>query len=212
MQKEVLEHIEKRIKILFCEDFSGHDYFHTIRVYKNAMHIASMLPCNKEIVALAALLHDVDDSKLFTSKNNENARKIMFESKISQEMIEQVVKVINKVSFNGNGKNVPESIEGKIVQDADRLDAIGAIGIARAFAYGGSHKRKIYDPNELPNLEMNETLYRNKKGTTINHFYEKLLVIKKLMNTDVARNIAEVRTRYMEEYIVEFMKEWNGEL
>ncbi len=203
--------VKEKVKLLFDNDFSGHDYFHTERVYRNAMAIANQIPCDKDIVALAALLHDVDDSKLFSTKNNQNARQIMAELDIPKTLAEEVISIINKVSFQGTGRNVPNSMEGKIVQDADRLDALGAIGIARAFAYGGSHNRSIHNPDILPNFNHDEVTYRSNTGTTINHFYEKLLLLKDLMNTDAAKKIAESRTNIMKEYLDEFIKEWNGE-
>ncbi len=207
----MLNKVKDKIRILFADDFSGHDFFHTERVYKNAMAISQQIPCNKDVVALAALLHDTDDSKLFSTTDNQNARQIMSELNVSEDVAEQVISIINNISFKGTGGSVPDSIEGKIVQDADRLDAIGAIGIARAFAYGGSHSREMYNPAIKPNLSHTEHTYRNVEGTTINHFYEKLLLLKDLMNTDAARKIAEKRTVFMEEYLAEFMQEWNGE-
>ncbi len=203
--------VKEKVQILFANDFSGHDYFHTERVYRNAMAIAKQIPCDEDVVALASLLHDADDPKLFTTENNQNARRIMAELNIPKELAEEVISIINMMSFNGTGKSVPHSIEGKIVQDADWLDALGAMGIARAFAYGGSRNRPMYDPDVLPNLDHDEVTYRSNNGTTINHFYEKLLLLKDLMNTDAARKIAEARTEVMREYLDEFIKEWNGE-
>lgn len=157
------------VRNLFHNDYSGHDHFHTLRVYKMATRIAEQENSNLIIVQLAALLHDVDDIKLS-----------------------------------------PETIEGKCVQDADRLDAMGAIGIARAFAYGGNHNRIIYDPDIKPTVNMNGSQYHNHISTTINHFYEKLFSLKDLMNTDTARRIAEQREEYMKLYISEFFEEWDG--
>lgn len=205
------KNVIEKIKVLFAEDYSGHDYFHSERVYKNAMYLAEKITCNREIVALASLLHDVDDSKLFSTTNNQNARQIIKEIDISNDLIEKVILIINNISFKGTGKTIPDSIEGKIVQDADRLDAIGAIGIARAFAYGGNHNRHIFNPNEAPLSDLTEATYRENNGTTINHFYEKLLLLKDLMNTDVAKEIAENRTKFMKVYLEQFMREWNGE-
>ena len=148
--------ITNEIKKLFSNDFSGHDYYHTERVYKNAMAIADHISCDKEIVALAALLHDVDDPKIFSTQNNHNAKQIMKEINITAKTEAEVISIINNVSFKGTGASVPRSIEGKIVQDADRLDALGAIGIARAFAYGGSHQRLLHDPCEKTGLFKSE--------------------------------------------------------
>ncbi len=207
MTKKII--IEK-VQALFAPDHSGHDFFHTERVYRTAMGIAEHYSCNCEIVALAALLHDVDDPKLFSTKDYSNARKIMAEAGIDGETAREVIAIISKMSFRGTGAQVPESLEGKIVQDADRLDAIGAIGIARAFAYGGNHNRKMHDPAQRPNTGMDEDTYRSQKGTTINHFYEKLLLLKDLMNTEYAKTMAENRTQIMEAFLAEFMDEWDG--
>ena len=207
-----MERIIKRVKEIFQNEFSGHDYFHTLRVYEMAKRIAEKEDANIEVVILASLLHDVDDFKLSpnTYENKDNARFILKENNISSDLIEVVCKIIDQVSFKGIDSVIPDTIEGKIVQDADRLDAIGAIGIARAFAYGGNHNRVMYNPEELPKLNMNETEYRNHVSTTINHFYEKLFTLKDLMNTKTAKNIAETREKYMKEYIDRFIDEWNG--
>ncbi len=204
------EVIKDKIKELFASDFSGHDYFHTIRVYQNALHIAQAIPCDLDIVALTALLHDVDDAKLFQTVNYQNARMIMKEVNISDEIQEEVIDNISHLSFKGTGKSVPKSIEGKIVQDADRLDAIGAIGIARAFAYGGSHNRLLYDPNGHLQTYASEEEYHQSQSSTIEHFYEKLLLLKDLMNTEEAKRIATDRTTFMEHYLEQFYLEWDG--
>lgn len=203
--------LESYIKKIFENDSSGHDYFHSVRVYKMAMKIAEEEICDKNIVMMAALLHDVDDKKLFQTEHNANARKVLMDGGISKTDIERVVAVIESVSYKGNDSVVPQIIEGKIVQDADRLDAIGAVGIARAFAYGGSHGRKLYDPDIFPILNMDEEKYYRHAGTTINHFYEKLLMIKELLNTDTAKRIAKKRQLFMEQFLEEFYAEWNGE-
>lgn len=207
-----MERIIKRVKEIFQNEFSGHDYFHTLRVYEMAKRIAEKEDANIEVVILASLLHDVDDFKLSpnTYENKDNARFILKENNIPSDLIEVVCKIIDQVSFKGIDSVIPDTIEGKIVQDADRLDAIGAIGIARAFAYGGNHNRVMYNPEELPKLNMNEIEYRNHVSTTINHFYEKLFTLKDLMNTKTAKNIAETREKYMKEYIDRFIDEWNG--
>ncbi len=195
---------------IFSGDFSGHDLAHTERVHRNAMEIARYEPCDSDIVALAALLHDVDDPKLFCTENYANARRIMAGAGIDSVMADRVVGIISKVSFKGTDTEVPDSIEGRIVQDADRLDALGAVGIARAFAYGGSHGRELYNPDIPPHLSMDEAAYRLSNGTTVNHFYEKLLLLKNMMNTEYARTLAEKRTRIMEDFLAEFLAEWDG--
>ena len=202
--------LESYIKKIFEDDSSGHDYFHSVRVYKMAMKVAEEEICDKNIVMMASLLHDVDDKKLFQTENNANARTVLMDVGISQKDIERVVAIIESVSYRGNDSVVPQTIEGKIVQDADRLDAIGAVGIARAFAYGGSHGRKLYDPDISPLLNMDEEEYYKNAGTTINHFYEKLLLIKELLNTDTAKRIAKKRQLFMEQFLEEFYAEWNG--
>lgn len=163
-------------------------------------------------VQLAALLHDVDDVKLSpeTHKNKEKAVSFLSRYDVPQETIAEICGIIDTVSFAGTDTVTPESLEGKCVQDADRLDAMGAIGIARAFAYGGSHNRAIHDPG-IPFREgMNGEEYQNSLSTTINHFYEKLLRLHALMNTDAARAISEERDAYMRSYISEFLAEWEG--
>ena len=199
------------VKALFAGDAGGHDYFHTERVYRTAMKLAEQIPCDREIVALGALLHDVDDPKLFSTEGNANARRILSEADVSPEAAEQVIRIINKVSFKGTDTQVPETIGGKIVQDADRLDAIGAIGIARAFAYGGSHGRQMYDPEIPPAPGLDEAAYRSCCGTTLNHFYEKLLLLEGMMNTPQARRLARRRTAVMEDFLREFLAQWQGE-
>lgn len=134
----------------------------------------------------------------------------MAECGVSEQMAQAVLRVIHTVSFKGSDTAVPDTIEGKIVQDADRLDAIGAVGIARAFAYGGSRGRSMYDPDVPPAEGMNEKAYRNNRGTTINHFYEKLFLLKDLMNTDTAKKMAEERDAYMHGFVDEFKAEWEG--
>jgi len=164
------------------------------------------------IVQLAALLHDVDDIKLSpeTSVNKDRAVNFLRKHGISEAMIKTICNIIGNVSFRGTDSITPETIEGKCVQDADRLDAMGAIGIARTFAYGGSHNRIIYDPEIKPNVNMNSDEYQNHISTSINHFYEKLFQLKDLMNTDTAKKIAKQREDYMRTYIAEFLDEWDG--
>lgn len=212
MNEELLEKTLEYIKERFQNDYSGHDYYHTIRVYKLATSICKEEKGDLEIVALASLLHDVDDYKLFGGNSGKcvNAEAFLMDNKISDEKIKAVCDIISSISFKGTGKQVPKSKEGQIVQDADRLDAIGAIGIARTFAYGGSKNRNLHIPNEKPRDNMNFEEYAAANGTTINHFYEKLLKLKDLMNTETAKNIAESRHKYMENFLDEFLREWDG--
>lgn len=202
------------IKEIFAGDSSGHDYYHTVRVYKIATEIAKQEYADVNIVQLAALLHDVDDKKLSpeTHSTKKNAVDFMTANGVDADMINTVCKIIDEVSFTGTDSVVPSTIEGKCVQDADRLDAIGAIGIARVFAYGGSRGRKIYDPDIKPRIGMSKEEYqKNTNSTSINHFYEKLLLLKDMMNTTAGKKLAEHRQAVMQEFLNEFMAEWKGE-
>lgn len=200
------------VRNTFHDDYSGHDYFHALRVYKMAARIAEQENADLVIVQLAALLHDVDDLKLSpeTYANKDRAVDFLRKHGTSEAVINTIRRIIGEVSFRGTDSAAPETIEGKCVQDADRLDAMGAIGIARAFAYGGNHNRVIYDPEMKPTVNMNADEYQTHSSTTINHFYEKLFQLKDLMNTDMAKRIAEQRENYMKIYISEFLDEWDG--
>lgn len=205
------EKIIAELQTLFINESSGHDLFHTLRVYRTAMRIAEKIPCGRELVAFGALLHDADDPKLFCTRDYANARRILASCGVGEMRIEAVIDIIKTVSFKGTDSEHPHSIEGQIVQDADRLDAIGAIGIARAFAYGGAKGRKMYDPDEPPKLHMDEAAYRANQGTTVNHFYEKLFLLRDMLCTQAARDIAEEREAFMRAFLDEFYAEWNGE-
>lgn len=200
------------IKDIFQNDFSGHDYFHSVRVYKTARMLAEREQADVRLVSLAALLHDVDDEKLSpeTHETKANAVGFLKSQKVSEEDIAAIVKMIDQVSFVGTDSVVPDTIEGRCVQDADRLDAIGAIGIARTFAYGGSHARPLYDPADPPKLNMTKEEYRNHKAATLNHFYEKLFLLKDMMSTKSGRELAEKRHAFMEAYVEQFLLEWEG--
>lgn len=214
MNEDLLEKALKYIKERFQNDYSGHDYYHSIRVYNLATTICQKENANLEIVQLAALLHDVDDYKLFGGNIGEysSAETFLKDNKISDEEIKSICEIISSISFKGTDTQVPKSKEGKIVQDADRLDAIGAIGIARVFAYGGSKNRAIHIPNEKAREIINFEEYSKSQGTSINHFYEKLLKLKDLMNTETAKKMAESRHKYMENFLSEFFGEWDGTL
>lgn len=212
MEKTIIELALEFARNFFEGESSGHDYFHTYRVYKNAEMLVKNIPgTDKEICLLGAILHDVDDDKISpeTHENKDNARKFLGDNNYPQEKIDFLCKIIGDVSFSEKVK--PESMEGKIVQDADRLDAIGAIGIARTFAYGGNKGREIYNPDIKPDLNVSKEKYKSGKTPTINHFYEKLLLLEGMMNTDVAKSFARKRTKFMENYLEEFFAEWNGE-
>lgn len=212
MHEMIINDALEFVKKTFCDDYSGHDYFHTLRVYKMASRIAEQENADLWTVQLAALLHDVDDIKLSpeTYANKDKAVGFMRGHGISEAMCKTICDIIDDVSFKGRDSAAPETIEGKCVQDADRLDAMGAIGIARAFAYGGNHDRILYDPEIKPTLHMNAGQYQSHISTTINHFYEKLFQLKDLMNTDTAKKIARQREAYMKAYISEFLDEWDG--
>ena len=200
------------VKEYFKNESSGHDFYHTLRVYNTAKKIAILENADVEIVMLAALLHDVDDIKISpnTYKNKDHARCFLKENNVDINKINLITQIIEEVSYKGTDSVIPNTLEGKIVQDADRLDAIGAIGIARAFAYGGNHNRVMYDPNIVPNLEMNEEEYRNHVSTTINHFYEKLFNLKDLMNTNTGKQLAISKDKYMRDFVEHFLEEWEG--
>ena len=192
----------------------GHDWFHVQRVYKNALLISENENVNKTIVALGALLHDIADSKFHNGDESIGPKKaaaFLQTQELSQDTITQVVKIIEHVSFKGgNTHKTFHSKELQVIQDADRLDAIGAIGIARTFNYGGFKNRAIYDPSVQPKLEMTPQEYKASDAPTINHFYEKLLLLKDKMNTPWGKKIAQERHVFMEKFLEQFYQEWNG--
>lgn len=204
------------VENIMSGDTSGHDYFHTLRVLRLAETIAQAEQQSGQVdieaVRLIALLHDVDDRKLSqeTHENLDRARGFLRNNGADSHRTQMILDSIRNLSFAGTGTNVPSSIEGKIVQDADRLDAMGAIGIARAFAFGGSRGREMYDPNEPPIQNMTAESYAKSKGHTINHFYEKLLLLQDLMNTETGKAMAAHRHGYMEAFLEEFYGEWDG--
>ena len=188
MQIKIVKEAMEYVRTLFQGNSDGHDFDHTMRVYCTAMEIAETEPrCDKLIVALAALLHDADDYKLFETKNNANARIFLDSQNVDEATKVRICMAINSVSFSKNRGKCPELLEGKIVQDADRLDAIGAIGIARTFAYGGKHGRSL--------------------DSSIEHFHEKLLLLKGMMHTEKAKEMAENRHAFMESFLQEWEKE-----
>lgn len=207
--KNAINYIEE----FFQNEYSGHDFYHSMRVYKLAKTIAEKESADIGIVSLAALLHDVDDRKLSpdTHEKKENAVTFLKGEKVPDSVITRICNIIEAVSFAGQDSKIPNTVEGKCVQDADRLDALGAIGIAQTFAYGGNHNRDIYNPHIPPKLDMTKDEYAKHDSTSINHFYEKLFVLKDLMNTEYAKKIAEKRENYMKAYIEEFKMEWDGQ-
>ncbi len=193
----------------------GHDWFHIERVYNNAMLIAKGEECDITVVQLGALLHDIADSKFHNGDETVGpkvARKFLEEQNTDEATIVHVVNIINNISFKGgNFEKKFSSTELEIVQDADRLDALGAIGIARAFNYGGFKNRVLYNPEIAPKHNMTKEEYKKSEGTTLNHFYEKLLLLKDRMNTKTGKAIAENRHNYMVDFLNQFYAEWKGE-
>jgi uncharacterized protein len=194
----------------------GHDWFHIERVYNNALNIANGEACDLLIVQLGALLHDVADSKFHDGDETVGpriAREFLESHGVEESTIAHVISIIDNISFKGgNFEKRFSSIELDIVQDADRLDAIGAIGIARTFNYGGFKNRPMHDPDIEPQLNMTKDQYKASAAPTINHFYEKLLLLKDRMNTATGRKIAEGRHKYMEGFLAQFYAEWEGNL
>ncbi len=193
----------------------GHDWFHIQRVYNNAMLIAQEQPCDVLVVALGALLHDIADSKFHDDDESVGprvAREFLESHHVPEHVVAHVVNIIENVSFKGgNFDKTFSSVELDIVQDADRLDAIGAIGIARAFNYGGFKNRQLFNPDIAPQMKMSKEEYKSSESPTINHFYEKLLLLKDKMNTTSAKKIARERHQFMEAFLGQFYAEWNGQ-
>ncbi|WP_372944887.1 HD domain-containing protein [Muriicola sp.] len=195
----------------------GHDWFHTQRVFRNALLLAKDEDVDVLVVSLGALLHDIADAKFHDGDESigpRMAREFLSSIEVEEEIIDKVCFIIEKISFKnsiGREKEVKHSLELQVVQDADRLDALGAIGIARAFQYGGYKNRKIYDPDISPNLKMDKEAYKKSEGPTINHFYEKLLLLRDRMNTQTGKRIAAQRHEFLLSYLEQFYAEWNGE-
>lgn len=195
----------------------GHDWFHIERVYKNVLLIAKSEQVDILIVSLGALLHDIADAKFYNGDETigpKIARNFLTAKSVDEAIIIHVVNIIENISFKSSLDEGPKftSLELQVVQDADRLDAIGAIGIARAFNYGGFKNRELYNPEIEPNLQMTKAEYKKSNAPTINHFYEKLLLLKDKMNTKTGVKLAEIRHKYMINYLAQFDKEWNGEI
>lgn len=203
------------VKAQLAHAEGGHDWFHIERVYNNAMLIAKGEECDLLVVQLGALLHDIADSKFHDGDETVGptlAWRFLSAQGVAEETIIHVVNIIENISFKGgNFEKKFDSIELNIVQDADRLDALGAIGIARAFNYGGFKNRALYDPAIAPNLNMDKEEYKKSAAPTITHFYEKLLLLKDRMNTPTGKQIAQSRHDYMEAFLDQFYGEWKGE-
>lgn len=213
---EIIDNTIVFVKATLKDAEGGHDWFHIERVYKNSLLIAKHEGVDVFVVALGALLHDIADSKFHNGDESVGPRvasDFLKSQDVTEDVITHVIQIINNISFKG-GKvaRTFSSKELDVVQDADRLDALGAIGIARTFNYGGFKNRAIYNPNIAPNLEMTKEEYKASTAPTINHFYEKLLLLKDKMNTNTGRHLAEQRHNYMEQFLEQFYKEWNGEV
>jgi len=213
-QEDVLQKVRERIRFQFEGEGTGHDWWHIFRVVQNALTIGEKEGADLFLVELSALVHDVGDHK-FHNGDESLAEGLISEllSKegVAQDTIGKVNHIVKHVSYKGAEVETPmDSIEGKVVQDADRLDAIGAIGVARAFAYGGAKSRELYNPNQKPNLHLSFDDYKKDNGHTINHFYEKLLLLKDRMQTATGKQMAAERHQFMEQYLQQFYKEWEG--
>lgn len=211
---KIIEATQQFVRSKLEGEGSGHDWWHIHRVYNNAIHINESEHADAFIVSMAALLHDIADYKICDGSESERKKIItdwLDDQGLDAKRSAHICKIIDDLSFKGAGtKTTMTTLEGKIVQDADRLDAIGAVGIARAFAYGGHKNREIYNPEQKPEFHQTFEAYKNSAGSTINHFHEKLLLLKDLMNTDTAKQIAAKRHAYMQSFLDEFDKEWNG--
>lgn len=215
---ELVEETIAFVKETLASAEGGHDWFHIQRVFNNTLLIAKSENVDILVVSLAALLHDIADAKFNEGDESigpQMAKDFLTALEVPKKIVRHVVNIIENISYktslpqSGRKKRAFTSKELAVVQDADRLDAIGAIGIARAFNYGGFKNRAMHDPDIPPNLKMTKAQYKNSQGPTINHFYEKLLLLKDKMNTATGKELAEERHQYMLEFLEQFFKEWN---
>ena len=213
--KKIIEKARLYVEKELAADGSGHDWWHVYRVWSIAKKIAQKENADQTIVELAALLHDIADWKFNEGDDSAGPRQVaawLNNNGVDPGLVDEVCEIISTLSYKGAGVATPmRTIEGKIVQDADRLDAIGAVGIARTFAYGGNKNRLMYHPEEAPVMHESFEHYKNNKGHTINHFHEKLLLLKDRMNTESAKKLAEQRHLFMKNYLDRFHKEWDGD-
>jgi uncharacterized protein len=217
-KNEIIDQTIQFVKAQLTGAEGGHDWFHIERVWKNAILIAKNESVDIFIVELGALLHDIADAKFYDGDESvgpRKARNFLKRLEINESTIRHIENIIKHISYKNSLShiNVKESFVSKeleIIQDADRLDAMGAIGIARAFNYGGYKNRGLYDPNSKPNIDQSKEVYKKSTSPTINHFYEKLLLLKDKMNTNTGRQIATERHQFMEEYLEQFYKEWDA--
>lgn len=215
MSKEIIASVAKIVEERFSEEGSGHDWWHMYRVWQLSKKLGKAEGSDPFVTELGALLHDIADFKFHDgdlSAGPREARKILEELGVDEVVVRAVCHIVENVSYKGAGeKNKMQGLEGKVVQDADRLDAIGAIGISRVFSYSGSKGRLIHHPDQKPELHATFEAYKSSQGTSINHFYEKLLLLKDRMNTKSGKKMAERRHQFMEEYLKEFYAEWSAE-
>lgn len=212
-RSEIIQKTAGFIACEFASEGSGHDWFHVDRVRRLALRIGDIEGSDPFVTEMAALLHDLDDWKMTGSESHfpEKAKKWLSDLKLGEEVSFRILNVIEAVSYKGAGVKTPViTVEAAVVQDADRLDAIGAIGIARTFAYGGHRNRLIYDPAVTPVMHGDFKSYKKSTAPTINHFFEKLLLLKDRMNTNSAKSIADQRHRFMENYLKQFFDEWEA--
>lgn len=214
LKRRQIEQTEAFVKTKLADAEAGHDWWHIQRVRKLAIRIAAEERADGFVVELAALLHDISDAKF--NGGDDSAGALMAEDfltsiEVSQENIRHIAQIIRNISFKGGGQQTSvQTKEFYVVQDADRLDAMGAIGIARAFSYGGYKGREMYNPSVPPQMNMTVEEYRTNQGHTLNHFYEKLFLLKDRMNTETAKRLAEERHQYMLKYVERFKAEWDG--
>ena len=212
-QSALIERVAAQIRRRFVGESSGHDWYHIQRVWKLTQQIAAREGANLEIAELGALVHDIADWKFCAGDETvgpREARRLLSDEGVPGNVIEAVADIVATISFKGAGVTTAmKTLEGQCVQDADRLDAMGAIGIARCFAYGGHAGRAMYDPDVHPTMHATAEAYKSAKGTSLNHFHEKLFLLKDRMNTASGRAMAEERHRYMKEFVDRFLHEWN---
>lgn len=213
-QQEAIEYIAQKVQQRFEGEGTGHDWWHIVRVRNTALNIGGKEGADPLIIELGALLHDVADHKLHGGDVEAGMVLIdqwLSEARFSDQIKREVADIARHVSYKGaDVKDTPLSLEGQVVRDADRLDAMGAIGIARTFAYGGNRNRPLYDPAIKPEMHASFEDYKGSRAPTINHFYEKLLLLKDRMHTATAKNMALERHRFMESYLERFYQEWEG--
>lgn len=214
-EEQLIEATKNYVQATLKNAEGGHDWFHILRVYNNSLLISKQEKVDALVVQLGALLHDIADSKFHNGDDTVGpklAREFLFKHNVDSNVIEHVIAIIENISYNKSLEKGEKftSLELDVVQDADRLDAIGAIGIARCFNYGGFKNRKIFDPSIKPNMNMSKAEYKASTAPTVNHFYEKLLLLSNTMNTKTGKRIAKQRHQYMEQFLDQFYAEWDG--